>query len=201
MDFKNQLKDYYEREKQVIDSLNYDEINAAMNAILDAYDREATIYIFGNGGSASTASHMICDLNKGICHELDKRFRAVCLNDNMAILMAVANDESYENVFYYQLENKLKKEDLVIAISGSGNSKNVVKAVDYVKKVGATLITMTGYSGGKIYEKADFRLHVPVDDMQIVEDIHMSFNHAIMQILWKHLSELNGKETIYRINQ
>ena len=201
MNFKENLLDYYNREKAVIDSLDYDQINEAMQAILDAYDRDATIYIFGNGGSASTASHMICDFNKGICYELDKKFRAVCLNDSISTMMAIANDDSYENIFAYQLQGKLTKNDLVIAISGSGNSKNIVKAVDYVKQVGAKLIAMTGYSGGKIYDKADYHLHAPVDDMQIVEDIHMSFNHAIMQILWKHLSEKNGKEAIYRINQ
>ena len=201
MDFKEGLKEYYDREKQVIDRLDHQQISDAMNALLKAYDEERTVYIFGNGGSAATASHMACDLNKGVCCNLKKRFRAICLNDNVATFMAVANDDSYENIFLYQLEGKLQKEDVVIAISGSGNSKNIVKAVDYTKEVGATLIAMTGYKGGKIYEKADYHLHAPVEDMQIVEDIHMSFVHAIMQLLWKHLSKLNGIEPIYRINQ
>ena len=201
MDFKAGLKDYYDREKAIIDALDFDAINDVMNALLDAYEREATIYVFGNGGSAAAASHMACDLNKGVCWELEKRFHVVCLNDNIPTMMAVANDIGYENVFFYQLEGKLKKDDLVIAISGSGNSKNIVKAVEYVEKIGAPLIAMTGYSGGKIAAKAKYHLHAPVDDMQITEDIHMTFNHAIMQLLWKYLSEKNGKQAIYKINQ
>ena len=201
MNFKPALKEYYEREKRVFDSLDFDAINEATNAILDAYEREVTIYVFGNGGSASTASHMACDFNKGICCELDKKFHVVCLNDNIPTMMAIANDESYENVFYSQLKGRLKKDDLVIAISGSGNSKNIVKAVEYVNEIGTPLIAVTGYTGGKIFDKAAYHLHAPVEDMQITEDLHMTFNHVIMQLLWKHLMKKDGKEAIYRINQ
>lgn len=201
MDFKPNLKDYYKREIDVLNSLDFDAINDATNAILDAYEREATIYVFGNGGSAAAASHMACDFNKGVCCQLEKKFHVTCLNDNVATFMAIANDECYENIFYSQLKGRLKKDDLVIAISGSGNSKNIVKAAEYVNEVGAPLIAMTGYSGGKIFPKAQYHLHAPVEDMQIAEDIHMTFNHVIMQLLWKHLMEKAGKEAIYRINQ
>lgn len=201
MDFTKEINEYYDREKAAIDALDRDEINLAMNALLDAYDRGATVYVFGNGGSAATASHMVCDFNKGTCLELDRKFKFVCLNDNVPIMMAIANDDSYENIFYYQLQDRLKPEDLVLAISGSGNSHNVVKAVEYAKKVGAKVIAMTGYSGGKIRAMADYFLHVPVDDMQITEDLHMGFDHMIMQIFWKHLAARNGKEAIYKINQ
>ena len=201
MDFINEINEYYNREKAVIDSLDREEINAAMNALLDAYERGVTVYVFGNGGSAATASHMVCDFNKGTCHELDKRFKFVCLNDNVPLMMAISNDKSYEDIFVYQLEDRLKPEDVVLAISGSGNSHNVVKAVEYAKGVGATVIAMTGYQGGKIRKMADYFLHVPVEDMQITEDIHMSFDHMIMQIFWKYLAAKNGKEAIYHINQ
>ncbi len=201
MDFIKEINEYYDREKAAIDALDRDEISLAMNALLDAYDRGATVYVFGNGGSAATASHMVCDFNKGTCLELDRKFKFVCLNDNVPIMMAIANDDSYENIFYYQLQDRLKPEDLVLAISGSGNSHNVVKAVKYAKKVGAKVIAMTGYSGGKIRAMADYFLHVPVDDMQITEDLHMGFDHMMMQIFWKYLAKKNGKEAIYRINQ
>lgn len=201
MDFIKEINEYYEREKKVIDALDRKEINGAMNVLLAAYERDATVYVFGNGGSSATASHMVCDFNKGTCQDLDKKFRFVCLNDNLPILMAVANDDSFENVFLYQLKGKLRKEDVVLAISGSGNSHNVVKAVEYAKEVGAEIIAMTGYQGGKIRKMADHFLHVPVEDMQITEDIHMSFDHMIMQIFWKYLAAKNGKEAIYKINQ
>ncbi len=201
MDFIDEINAYYDREKKAIDSLDRKEINDAMNALLDAYERGATIYVMGNGGSSATASHMVCDFNKGTCYELDKKFKFVCLNDNIPLIMAISNDDSFENIFVYQLKDRLKKEDVVLAISGSGNSHNVIKAVDYAKEVGATIIGVTGYSGGKLRQKADYFLHVPVDDMQITEDLHMGFDHLIMQIFWKYLAAKNGREAIYKINQ
>lgn len=201
MDFIKEINEYYELEKKTIDALDRDELNAAMNALLEAYERGATVYVFGNGGSSATASHMVCDFNKGTCYELDKKFKFVCLNDNIPILMAIANDDSFENVFVYQLKDRLKKDDLVLAISGSGNSHNVVKAVDYAKEVGCKVIAMTGYSGGKIRKMADYYLHVPCDDMQITEDLHMGFDHMIMKIFWRYLAAKNGREAIYKINQ
>lgn len=201
VDFKKDIKAYYEAEIKVIESLNIDELNDAMNAILDHYEKGNDIYVFGNGGSSATASHMVVDFNKGVCSELEKRFRFICLNDNIPTLMAVANDVNFEDVFLYQLENKLRKDDLVIAISGSGNSHNVVKAVEYAKKVGSEVIGLTGYSGGKLAKMADYHMHVPADDMQITEDLHMGFDHMMMKVLWHYLMDKAGKEAIYRINQ
>ena len=125
---KEQIKAYFEKEKEVISNLNYDEITEAVEAIKAAYERSATIYIFGNGGSSATASHYVGDFNKGICEKLDKKFNLICLSDNTPILTAIANDISYDDVFVFQLRNKLKPDDLIMAISGSGNSKNVIKA-------------------------------------------------------------------------
>ncbi|MCR5490927.1 MAG: SIS domain-containing protein, partial [Bacilli bacterium] len=182
MDFKKDIEAYYEAEIKTIQSLDKDELNAAMNALMEAYERGATVYVFGNGGSSATASHMVCDFNKGTCYELDKKFKFVCLNDNIPLIMAISNDDSFENIFVYQLKDRLKKDDLVLAISGSGNSHNVVKAVEYAKEVGAKVISMTGYSGGKIAKMADYHMHVPVEDMQITEDLHMGFDHMVMKI-------------------
>lgn len=180
---KNNIKEYFEREIAVIQALDFDEIDAAVEAIKAAYEREATIYVFGNGGSAATASHFVCDFNKGICEKLDKKFNLVCLNDNTPIVLAIANDISYDDVFSFQLLNKLKKDDLIIAISGSGNSKNVIKAVEYAKEVGTKVVGLTGYSGGKLKELADYRMHVNIDDMQITEDLHMCFDHMMYRVL------------------
>ena len=123
MDFIKEINEYYDREKAVIDALDRDEINAAMNALLDAYDRGATVYVFGNGGSAATASHMVCDFNKGTCEKLDKKFNFVCLNDNTPTLMAVANDLSYAKDS--SMKNVTTSEELV-DINSSRNSASTI---------------------------------------------------------------------------
>ena len=180
---KDLMRSYLDREIEVLRRLNLDEIREAVAAIQDAYEREATIYIFGNGGSAATASHYVCDFNKGISENKEKKFRFVCLNDNYPMMMAVANDFSYDEVFRYPLEGRLKPEDLVIAISGSGNSKNVIRAVEYAKETGTPVIGITGYDGGKLRELADYHMDVRVDDMQIAEDVHMIFDHMMFFLL------------------
>jgi D-sedoheptulose 7-phosphate isomerase len=200
MDFIKEINDYYDREKATIDKLDWKELNTAMNALLEAYEKGATVYVFGNGGSSATASHMVCDFNKGTCYDLDKKFKFVCLNDNIPVMMALANDTSFEDVFYYQLLDRIQKSDYVLAISGSGNSHNIIKAVTYAKGLGCKIIGMTGYDGGKLAKLSDYQLHVPVDDMQITEDLHMGFDHMIMQIFWKYLAAKNGKDAIYKIN-
>lgn len=180
---KNLIKSYFDREIEAIKKLNLEDINAAVQAIWAAYEREATIYIFGNGGSAATASHYASDFNKGISEKKEKKFNFVCLNDNYAMLMAVANDISYDEVFRFPLINKLKPTDLVIGISGSGNSKNVIRAVEYAKEIGAPVVGITGYHGGKLKELADYHMDVMVDDMQISEDLHMVFDHMMYFVM------------------
>lgn len=186
---KEQIKAYFEREKEVINSLNFDEIAEAVEAIKAAYEREATIYVFGNGGSSATASHFVCDFNKGICEKLDKKFNLICLSDNTPIITAIANDISYDDVFVFQLKNKLKSDDLILAISGSGNSKNVIKAVEYAREVGTKIVGITGYSGGKLKELSDYKMHVNIDDMQIAEDLHMAFDHMMYRVLTDNLTK------------
>ncbi len=180
---KNLIKGYFDREIEVIKRLNIDDINEAVSAIWSAYEREATIYIFGNGGSAATASHFVCDFNKGISENKEKKFNFVCLNDNYPMMMAIANDISYDEVFKYPLVGKLKPTDLLIGISGSGNSKNVIKAVEYAKEIGTPVVGITGYHGGKLKELADYHMDVMEDDMQISEDLHMVFDHMMYAIL------------------
>lgn len=194
VDFKNAIKEYYEREIECIKRFNLEEINEAMNAILDTYNNGGTIYVCGNGGSASTASHMQNDFNKGISEYVDKKFNFYCLNDNVSTMMAVANDIGYDEVFRFPLINKLKDNDLFIGISGSGNSKNVLNAAEYAKECGVKVIGITGYSGGKLKEIADYKMHVDENDMQIAEDLHMTFDHMIMKIFYNYLTmnEITG---------
>lgn len=180
---KNLIKSYFDREIETIKKLDINAINEAVNAIWSAYEREATIYIFGNGGSAATASHFVCDFNKGISENKDKKFNLICLSDNIPTMTAIANDVSYDEVFRYQLLNKLKPTDLVIGISGSGNSKNVINAVEYAKEIGTPIIGITGYNGGKLKMLADYHMDANIDDMQISEDIHMIFDHMMYFVL------------------
>ncbi len=190
-DYTNAIKDYIELEKDTLSKLDVSAINDAMNLIIEAYEGKHTIYIFGNGGSSATASHYQNDFNKGISEYVENKFRFQCLNDNMATIMAIANDIGFEEVFRFQLKNKLEKGDIIIAISGSGNSKNVLNAVEYAKSCGNKIIGMTGFTGGKLKEMSDISLHVPVMSMQTTEDIHMVFDHLIMSIFYKTLC---GKE-------
>lgn len=192
MDFTKSIKDYYEREKAAIDLMNVDEINEAMNLLLDAYERGATIFTLGNGGSSATASHMVCDFMKGTCYDCEKKFRMVCLNDNMATIMAMGNDIGFDQVFAYQMKALAKPGDLVVAISGSGNSKNVINACEVAKEKGLKIIGMTGFGGGKLHAMSDAHIHLPLNDMQLAEDAHMIAIHMMMQIFMAHFGSTCG---------
>jgi Phosphoheptose isomerase len=195
MNYKNQIQDYIALEMETLKKLDVDSIDLAMNLIMKAYENKKKIYIFGNGGSSATASHFQNDFNKGISEYVDTKFNFTCLNDNVATLMAIANDIGFEEVFRFQLKNKLEEGDLVIAISGSGNSKNVILAAEYAKSQGNQVIGLTGYDGGKLKELSDVSLHADVMSMQVTEDIHMIFDHLIMSIFYKTLC---GKEHLKR---
>ena len=187
-DFITDISSYFELEIETIKRLDKEEINSAINAIAKARDRGATIWTMGNGGSAATACHFVCDFNKGISEKVGgKKFNLRCLSDNVPMITAIANDIDYEEVFLFQLEGVLKSDDLLIAISGSGNSKNVLKAVQYANKVGAEVVGITGYNGGTLKELSDYCMHVPVEDMQIAEDIHMMFDHMMYRVLGNKL--------------
>ena len=191
MDYKQSIKDYIKLEIDVLNSLDVDAINDAMNLLIETYEKGKKIYVFGNGGSSATASHYQNDFNKGISEYVDKKFNFYCLNDNIPTLMAIANDIGFEEVFRFQLINHLEEGDIVMAIYGSGNSKNIINAVEYAKSKGNKVIGLTGFSGGKLKELADVSLHAPVMSMQVTEDIHMIFDHMIMSIFYKTLC---GKE-------
>lgn len=183
MDYRKQIEGYLAREIEVLQSLRAEDINAGLREIVAAYEREGTIYVFGNGGSAATASHYANDFNKGVSEHTEKKFRFLCLNDNVPTVLAVANDIGYEEIFRFQLKGRLREGDLVVGISGSGNSRNVVNALEYARQYGVRTLGITGYDGGKVMRLADVNLHVPVNNMQIVEDVHMIFDHLMMTVL------------------
>lgn len=191
VDFKRDIRDYIACEIETLQKLDINAIDAALNLLLEAYHNRKWVYIFGNGGSSSTASHFENDFNKGVSESLKTKFRFRCLNDNVATLMAVANDIGFEEVFRYQLTDRIEPGDLVIAISGSGNSKNIINAVEYAKSCGNKIIGITGFDGGKLKQMCDISLHAPVSSMQISEDIHMIFDHLMMSMFYKHLCGVN----------
>lgn len=191
MDFKNDIKKYISCEIETLQKLDINAVNEVLNLLIDTAKKHKRIYIFGNGGSSATASHFQNDFGKGISEYVDNKFRFQCLNDNVATLMAVANDIGFEEVFRFQLNGVIEPGDVVIAISGSGNSKNVINAVEYAKKCGNKVIGLTGYNGGKLKELSDISLHVPINSMQVTEDVHMVFDHLMMSILYQHLCGKN----------
>lgn len=182
-DYTDQIETYLEMEKKVITSLPKGDISGVMNVLEKARLRGGRIFVCGNGGSASTATHYVCDFNKGVSFDQDMKYDFECLSDNVPMMMAVANDIGYDDIFVVPLKNKMKKGDVVIGISGSGNSENVARAITYANENGAESIAICGYSGGRIKKLAKHCIHVNVNNMQIVEDIHLILNHLMMFIL------------------
>lgn len=179
--------DYLSKLKDLLDAFPHDRFEQIGRALLDAYHNEKHIFIMGNGGSGSTASHFVCDINKGSCQELKKKFKVMCLNDNIPSILAYANDLSYDKIFVEPLKNFVEEGDLVIGISGSGNSENVLQAISYSKEVGAKTVGLSGFDGGKLSQIADIPFVAAVHDMQKVEDMHMIVVHMLMQYMCREL--------------
>jgi len=178
---------YLEKLTQTLGVIDRNQIDAAVQVVADAWQAGRQIITLGNGGSSMTALHFITDWNKSVFMRGHKQFRGRSLVDNMGLLMAYGNDISFEDIFIEQLKNIMSPGDLVLAISGSGNSENVVRAVDYANKNGATTLGLCGYRGGKLKSIAQHVLWADVDDMQIAEDVHSIFGHMVMQRLCGYL--------------
>jgi D-sedoheptulose 7-phosphate isomerase len=180
---------YIEHLKKILDSFPHSQFERFIRVFSDAAAAGKQIFVMGNGGSAATASHWVCDINKGCCHNNAARFKMICLNDNIATMLAYANDVSYLEIFVEQLKNLFNPGDVVIGISGSGNSPNVLRAIEYAKENGGITIGLCGFAGGALYGKVDIPLLAKVDDMQKVEDIHMIIVHMTMQRIQQELAE------------
>jgi len=195
------VTEYIRELKETIDFISLDDFEDLINTLIRAYNDGKSIFTMGNGGSGSTASHFVCDINKGVCVGLPKKLKVICLNDNMPIILAYANDTSYDDVFVEQLKNFLNAGDVVIGISGSGNSTNVIKAFRYSNDGGAVTVALTGFDGGELSKIAKIPIIIPVNDMQKVEDVHMIMVHMIMQVLYRKLRERPEERTFYEIGQ
>jgi D-sedoheptulose 7-phosphate isomerase len=146
-------------------------------------DKNKNIFLIGNGGSASTASHFVCDLNKTSTMNSKKRLRSISLIDNMSILTAIGNDISYDKIFTEQLKNFLTEDDLLIIISGSGNSANIINAATFAKTKKCSVVGITGFNGGKLKSYCDECIIIPSDSMYRIEDMHLMINHILTEIL------------------
>jgi D-sedoheptulose 7-phosphate isomerase len=178
------IEQYLKNLQCVIEKLDISEIDPICGVFKKAYDEERTIFLMGNGGSASTASHIASDLNKDACLNAQIKFRVMALTDNLPIIMAIANDISYDSIFLEQLKNFARPGDLVVGISGSGNSANVLRGIEFARQLGCTTVGVCGYDGGKLKSLVDVCFHVKINDMQIVQDIHLVLGHILMRALY-----------------
>ncbi len=182
--------EYMAKMKKAIDLIPQKKVEEAVALILKARNEGGSIYCVGNGGSAAVASHFVNELWKGCSQKGRKSFKAICLSDNVPNFSAYANDEGYENVFSSQLDGIVSGKDVVFAISSSGNSKNILNAVEVAQKNGAKVIGLTGFGGGKLSELSDVSVHVADDHYGRIEDAHMIICHYIGSHLRRILVDL-----------
>lgn len=168
-----------------LDRMPWERIHYMVEVLHEARMNRRGVFVMGNGGSASTATHLTCDLDKNTLSPFTTypRFRVMALNDSMALFSALANDCGYDSVFREQLVSFLQREDVVVAISTSGNSPNVLNAVEYAKQVGALTVGWMGYQGGKLVDLVDLPIIVPSDNIEQIEDIHLMLGHMVTQAL------------------
>ncbi len=173
------IQNYISHLQDVLARLALADVRRSIDAIMEAYHAEKQIFVIGNGGSASTASHIACDLGKGTSVPGRPRFRVISLTDNVATMTAWSNDVAYEDVFVEQLKNLVNPEDLVIGISASGNSENVLRAMRHAKATGCKTIGWSGFGGGKLAAICDVNIVVDSDRYGPVEDVHLILNHVL----------------------
>ncbi|MGH9613113.1 MAG: D-sedoheptulose-7-phosphate isomerase, partial [Bryobacteraceae bacterium] len=178
---------------RAIDTLDLSNIQRAIDWFDEARASGRHIFVCGNGGSASTASHFACDVIKGASFQRDKRFRILALTDSLPTLTAYSNDVNYECVFVEQLKNFAQPGDVVMAISGSGNSPNVLRAVEYANSIGCRTIALTGRDGGKLGPLAQLEIRVPVPHMGRIEDAHLTVCHMIAYHFMDHEKQAAAK--------
>ena len=177
------LNSYFDNVIQTIRNIPVAAIDGMVEVLIQAYESERMIYLFGNGGSAALASHFACDLGKGAANGSGKRLRVLALTDNVPLMTAWANDARYEDIFAEQLINFVRQDDIAFAISGSGKSPNVLKALKVAREAGALTLGLTGFEGGDMTSLCDLCLVVPSNNMQIIEDLHLSVTHAVFTAL------------------
>jgi D-sedoheptulose 7-phosphate isomerase len=183
---------YFDLLTSTVRNLPFEQIEKVTDLLMCAYERQRTIFLFGNGGSAALASHVACDLCKGTVNGGSKRFRVMALTDNVPLLTAWANDARYEDIFSEQLANFAGSGDVAFAISASGNSANVLNALTVAKQAGSVTVGLTGFAGGRMLALCDACIVVPCDNMQIIEDLHLSVTHSLFTCIRAKISGAAG---------
>jgi D-sedoheptulose 7-phosphate isomerase len=177
---KEVINEYLESIKEIISQLDVESISRVLEAINNAYLNKKRIFVIGNGGSAATANHFACDLGKNAIKDDENRFKIISLCESTSCITAYGNDVGYENIFEEQLKNLMQNEDLLICISASGNSPNIIKAVNFAKKKKSLIIGITGFNGGRLKDISDININVPSDLYEKIEDIHLILMHIIV---------------------
>jgi D-sedoheptulose 7-phosphate isomerase len=195
-DFRERfVKEYLKEIRGILDRMEEDlitKIDILATELFRARENGNTIFMMGNGGSASTASHFAGDLSKGTLVDGFPRFKAIALTDNIPNMLAWANDKGYEHIFVEQLRNLMEPGDIVIGISGSGNSENVIRAIEYANEHGAVTVGFSGFSeNNKLMNAAKINVHVPSSYMQRVEDIHLVLQHLLTSLIRGEMTEEN----------
>ena len=185
-EFKAFALDYSARLKRAIDLIPIDAVETLSDWLLDAWRDGRQVFLFGNGGSAGNAIHLANDYLYGISREFGQALRVQALPANSAVITCLANDEGYEQIFVRQLAVLANPGDIAIAFSGSGNSPNILRALEWCQGAGVKSAALLGYSGGKAKSLAQLPIHVPIDDMQISEDVQLVVGHMLMQRLYAH---------------
>jgi D-sedoheptulose 7-phosphate isomerase len=191
---KHPFDEYVERLNKVLEGVGRAELDRTADALMACHSSNGAIYIIGNGGSASTATHMACDLSKGPTPKGGQGLVVWSLTDNPALLTAIGNDLSYDLIFSEVVRQRMKSQDILIAISASGNSPNILDAVKTAQKIGCTTIGMTGFSGGLLAKECDIVLHADGQAYGPVEDVHLICNHYLVEALKIRLSDFASKQ-------
>jgi len=199
---KEQIEQYFKEIKEISDNISRKDIDGAIELLFDAWKHDNQVFFCGNGGSAGTATHFMCDLFKVTIVEGKKRFKALCLNDNIPLMTALINDDGFDNLFIEQLKNLYRKGDVLICLSvhgGSGKDKaglwsqNLLKAMDFVNKNDGKTIGFSGFDGGAMKDVADVCVVVPFDATPHVEAFHVVLQHLIAFRLKEKIMEYNEK--------
>ncbi len=191
------VKNYISELVQTIGKMPVPTVDRIVEVLLEAYESSRMVYLFGNGGSAALASHFACDLGKGAANGSGKRFQVLALTDNVPLMTAWANDARYEDIFAEQLINFVRPNDVALAISASGRSPNVLKALKVAREAGAVTVGLTGFQGGEMKNLCDLCLIVPSDNVQIIEDLHLSVTHAVFTALRAQISQQHKTDAFH----
>jgi D-sedoheptulose 7-phosphate isomerase len=198
LDTRKFIRNYLSDMKNVIDDISAEDIDKAVGILFEAWKRGSTVYTCGNGGSASTATHFVCDLAKTTIVGGKPRFRAFCLNDNIPLVSALVNDNGFDNIYYEQLLGTFRKGDVLICISVHGGvgadkaglwSQNLIKAMQYAKDTGGKTIGLAGFDGGLMKKIANACIVTPVNSTPHAESLHLAMEHLICQCLKQRIME------------